>query len=401
MKLTADVAVIGGGVIGTAVAYYLSRQGADVLLLEKDELGSGTSSACDGFVILQSKSPGVHLELGLASARIYRNLAAELEWDIEYNPCGGLIVIERSDELQAMKTFMEKQQAIGLDVSLLSGEDARRLEPGLAPHVSGATYSPQDSQVNPLQVVLGFAQAAIRNGARLQQGTPALSLVRKNGRIEKAVIPGGCVCAESYVLCTGVFTSSLLSPLGFELPLRPRRGQLIVTEPVPPIIGHIFLCARYIAAKYHPELLAAADDDALRLGVGLALEQTTAGTLLVGSTREFANWDTTTTLEGVRTILRHAARILPVLDKLHVIRTFAGLRPYTPDGLPYLGRMEGVENLYIAAGHEGDGIALAPVTGQLLAELVISGQTSIPLAEFAPDRFLQGKRQGGQPVISP
>lgn len=401
MKYTADVAVVGGGVIGTAVAYYLSRQGADVILLEKGELGSGTSSACDGFVILQSKNPGVHLELGLASARIYRNLAAELEWDIEYNPCGGLIVIERPDELQAMETFMRRQQAIGLDVTLLSGEDARRLEPNLASHVVGATYSPQDSQVNPLQVVLGFAQAAARHGARLQVSTAVESLVRKNGSIEKIVIPGGCVYAQSYVLCTGVFTPSLLTPLGLELPLRPRRGQLAVTEPAPSLVHHILLCARYIAAKYRPELLAAAEDDALRLGVGLALEQTAAGTLLVGSTREFVDWDTSTTLEGVRTVLRHAARILPALDKLHVIRTFAGLRPYTPDGLPYLGLLPGVDNLYIAAGHEGDGIALAPITGQLLSELIISGETSIPLTEFAPDRFMQGKKQGGKPVISP
>lgn len=401
MKYTADVAVVGGGVIGTAVAYYLSRQGADVILLEKGELGSGTSSACDGFVILQSKSPGVHLQLGLASASLYRGLAAELEWDIEYNPCGGLIVIERPDELPAMETFMQKQQAIGLDVSLLSGEDVRSLEPNLAPHVVGATYSAQDSQVNPLQVVLGFAQAAARHGARVHQGSPVQSLVRKNGSIEKIVIPGGCVYAESYILCTGVFTSSLLTPLELELPLRPRRGQLVVTEPAPALIRHIFLCARYIAAKYHPELLAAAEDDALRLGVGLALEQTAAGTLLVGSTREFVDWDASTTLEGVRTVLRHATRILPALDKLHVIRTFAGLRPYTPDGLPYLGRLPGVDNLYIAAGHEGDGIALAPITGQLLAELVTTGETSISLTEFAADRFLQGKKQGGKPVISP
>jgi glycine/D-amino acid oxidase-like deaminating enzyme len=401
VKYTAEVAVVGGGVIGTAVAYYLSRQGADVLLLEQNELGSGTSSACDGFVIMQSKNPGVHLQLGLASARIYRDLTAELDWDLEYNPCGGLIVIERPDELPAMETFMHKQQAIGLDVRLISGEEARRLEPNLAPHVVGATYSAQDSQVNPLQVVLGFAQAAIRHGARVQQGTPVQSLVRKNGTIEKVVIPGGCVYAQSYILCTGVFTSALLAPLGLELPLRPRRGQLVVTEPAPSLVRHILLCARYIAAKYHPELLAAAEDDALRLGVGLALEQTAAGTILVGSTREFVDWDTSTTLEGVRTVLRHGARILPALDKLHVIRTFAGLRPYTPDGLPYLGLLPGVDNLYIAAGHEGDGIALAPITGQLLAELVVSGETSISLTEFAPDRFLQGKKQGGNPVISP
>lgn len=401
MKTVADVVVVGGGVIGTAVTYFLAKAGADVLLLERAELGGETSSACDGFVILQSKSPGVHLTLALASAEIYRNLAAELDWDIEYNPCGGLIVIEREEELPAMRTYMAKQQAIGLDVNLLSGEDARRLEPALAPHIVGATYSPQDSQVNPLQVVLGFAQAAKRYGAKILQGTPLQSL-RKEGRRVTEIVAGGTeIAAGAVVFCTGVFTPKLLEPLGLELPLRPRRGQLVVTEPAPRLIEHIFLCARYIAAKYHPELLAAAEDDALRLGVGLALEQTKNGGLLIGSTREFVGWDKRTTPIGIQTIVRHATRIVPALAGLHAIRTFAGLRPYTPDGLPFLGLAPEWENLYIAAGHEGDGIALSPITGRLMTELVLTGKTSIPLDEFAVDRFSRGKDQGGQLKVVP
>lgn len=396
-----DVVVVGGGVIGTAVTYYLAKQGARVLLLERSELGGETSSACDGFVILQSKSPGVHLALALASAELYHGLAAELDWDIEYNNCGGLIVIEREEELAAMRTFMAKQQAIGLDVRLLSAAEARRREPALAPHIVGATYSPQDSQVNPLQVVLGFAQAAARLGAEVRQGTPLQTVRRTGGRVSAVVAGGEVIPAGAVVFCTGVFTPQLTAPLGLELPLRPRRGQLVVTEPAPPLVHHIFLCARYIAAKYHPELLAAAEDEALRLGVGLALEQTASGGFLIGSTREFVNWDKRTTPSGISAIVRHATRIMPALAGLHAIRTFAGLRPYTPDGLPFLGKAPGWENLYIAAGHEGDGIALAPITGRLMAELILSGRTAFPLTEFAVDRFARGKDQGGQLKVTP
>ncbi|MDI3538360.1 MAG: hypothetical protein PWQ41_572 [Bacillota bacterium] len=396
-----DVVVVGGGVIGTAVTYYLAKQGADVLLLERSELGGETSSACDGFVILQSKSPGVHLALALASAELYRNLAAELDWDIEYKNCGGLIVIEREEEMPAMRTFMSKQQAIGLDVRLLSGEEVRRLEPALAPYIAGATYSPQDSQVNPLQVVLGFAQAAARLGARVCQGMPLQTLRRTGARVGAVVAGGEEIPAGAVVLCTGVFTPEILAPLGVDLPIRPRRGQLVVTEPAPPMVRHIFLCARYIAAKYHPELLAAAEDEALRLGVGLALEQTESGGFLIGSTREFVGWDKRTTPGGIREIVRHATRILPALAQLNAIRTFAGLRPYTPDGLPFLGPVPGWENLYLAAGHEGDGIALAPITGRLMAELILTGHTSFPLEDFAVERFSCGKEQGGRLKVTP
>lgn len=363
MSQSADVIVVGGGVIGTAITYYLAKSGADVLLLDKAELGSETSSACDGFVILQSKSPGIHLSLALESAKLYRNLNEELDWDIEYAPCGGLIVIEREEELQAMQTFMAKQRAIGLDVTLLSGEEARRLEPALSQHIVGATYSPQDSQVNPLQVVLGFAEAAKRLGARVSQGMPVTGFQRSGGRVTGVKVRGDRITAGKVVLATGVFTPGLVQSLGIELPIRPRRGQLVVTEPAPTLVNHVLLCARYIAAKYHPELLAAAEDDALRLGVGLALEQTRSGGLLIGSTREFVGWDKSTTPLGIQTIVRHATRIMPSLEKLHAIRTFAGLRPYTPDGLPFLGQAPGWENVYIAAGHEGDGIALSPITG--------------------------------------
>lgn len=384
----ADAVVIGGGVIGTSVAYYLAKNGVNVILAEAGRIGSGSSSGCDGFVIMQSKSPGPHLNMALASEVMYRTLPEELEWDIEYEHCGGMIIIEREEELAAMKQFMEKQRLIGLEVDLLSGDEARKLEPALAAHIVGATISERDAQVNPMQLTLGYAQAAKRKGAIISVNTPVTEILTDSDNRVTGVVAGGeRILAGCVACCTGIYTPKLLAPMGIDIPIKPRRGQMLVTEPVEPLVKHVMLCARYIAAKYHPALLEGAQDDAMRLGVGLALEQTRSGGFLIGSTREFVGFDRNNTALGTKTIAAHACRIVPGLRNIRVVRTFAGLRPYTPDGKAFMGKIPRYKGLYIAAGHEGDGIAYSPITGKTMADLITTGKTDIDLAPFETARF--------------
>jgi sarcosine oxidase subunit beta len=169
--------------------------------------------------------------------------------------------------------------------------------------------------------------------------------------------------------------------VGITVPIRPRRGQLLVTAATKPMIKGCFISARYIAAKHNPDL-------AKGKGEGIAIEQTESGNLLLGSTREFVGFDRRTTVEGLRGIARRTMAVLPGLSALNVIRSFAGLRPYTPDGLPILGPVEGVEGFIMAAGHEGDGIALSPITGELMAQFIAEGRTEIPLEPFRLERFV-------------
>jgi sarcosine oxidase subunit beta len=178
---------------------------------------------------------------------------------------------------------------------------------------------------------------------------------------------------------------------GLRIPITPRRGQLIVTRACPKVIGGCLLSAGYIAAKYQPGPASAE-------GHGVSIEQTENGNLLLGSTREFAGFDRRTTPEGLRHIAARTARILPALKTVSVIRAFAGLRPYTPDGLPILGRVSGIEGLYMAAGHEGDGIALSAITGKLIAQLIDEGRTDLPLDAFRLERFSPQGRPGGGPA---
>lgn len=366
---TAEVIVVGGGVIGTSVAYYTARSGKNVMLLDRGDIAAGTSGACDGFIILQSKNPGPHLELALQSAALYRTLAEELEYDLEYKPCGGMVVAETEKQAELLRTLIGKQQAAGLAVELLPIREAREREPLLAEDLWGAAYCAEDAQVNPLRVAQGFAQGARRLGAQLRTGVEVTGLLLEQGRVCGVQTKDGPLRAERVVNAGGVWAPALVAPYGIDIPIKPRRGQILVTEPLPPLLRHVLLCACYLIAKHHPEDLDLRDRQH-RLGVGLAVEQTEHGGLLIGSTREFAGFDRRTTLAGIEAVARHARRILPALANVNIIRTFSGLRPYTPDGLPILGPVPELPGLIMAAGHEGDGIALAPVTGMKIAGMM-------------------------------
>jgi sarcosine oxidase subunit beta len=365
-KQTFDIAIVGGGVIGTAVAYYAAKAGRSVVLLEKDHIAAGTSGACDGFIIMQSKNPGPHLELAMESAALYRGLADELDFDIEYQPKGGMIIIENDTQAALMQGHVAKQAVSGLAVDILDAAEARRREPALAPDLWGATYCAADAQVSPIRLAQGFSRAARRLGADIRPGTAVTGLIADRGQVCGVTTAAGDIYCQYVVAAAGIWTPGLVSPLGLDLPIKPRRGQILVTEPLPPTIRHVLLCACYLVAKYRPQDLDPAERHN-RLGVGLAVEQTVDGGLLIGSTREFAGCDRATTLAGLEAVAAHARRLLPSLAGVNIIRTFAGLRPYTPDGLPIIGPAAGIPGLIIAAGHEGDGIALAPVTGRRVA----------------------------------
>ena len=376
----ADVVVIGGGVIGSSIAYYLSKRRISVVLLERDAIGSGTSSACDGLVFLQTKKPGAHLKLAMESRKLYESLSEELDFNIEYRNCGGMILIESELELQAMRRLVEDQKEAGLDVRLIEKSLATEMAPCLSENFIASTYSPRDGQLNPICLVRAFIKAARRLGAKILSRAEVTGIGLTPHGVRSVRTPGGEIETSIIVNAAGGYAPHIGRMAGIDVPIIPRRGQLLLTEPVKPILSHCLSSATYIAAKYNPDI-------ALGREIALSIEQTANGNFLLGSTREFVGYDRRTTLDGMRGIAAYGARILPLLSKLRAIRSFAGLRPYTPDGLPILGTVEGREGLIMAAGHEGDGIALSPITGQLTAQLISEGRTDFDLTDYRLERF--------------
>jgi sarcosine oxidase subunit beta len=379
--LQTDVVVIGGGVIGTSIAYHLAKRRVKTILIEKNDIASGTTSACDGFVFLQSKKPGVHLQMALESARMMEQLSSELPGDMEYQKNGGMILVKSQEDMPEMQKWVERQRGMGLEVELLSAREARKLEPNLSPTIAGATYSPMDAHVNPMALCFAFAEASESMGSRIFTHTEATGISTSGGRIDGVITNKGNIKANFVVNAAGVYAPSIGKMVGIDLPITPRRGQIIVTESVPAIFRSVIICNRYIKSKYTH------DERENSLGVGLALEQTKAGSIIIGSTREFAGYDKRVTPEGIRAILDHAISMIPTIENLNIIRSFAGLRPYTPDGLPILGGVSGLKGFVNAAGHEGDGIALSPITGALSAKFIADGQDKKLISHLNMSRF--------------
>lgn len=380
LPLFSDVVVIGGGIIGASVAYHLTKKRVEVLLLEQADFAAGTSSACDGMVFLQSKKPGVHLALAMASRTRLETLAEELHSDIELRCNGGMMTIGSDLEFQAVERFVKEQRRAGLEVSMLDAHQATDLEPCLSPAIMGTTFCPLDAQVNPIHLTLAFLRAAKRRGARILAHMPVSAIRLKDDRTLGVVTSEGVVECGTVVNAAGVYAPEIGKMVGLNVPITPRRGQLLVTEALPPFLSRCLISATYVAAKYDPSLAGAGH-------MGISIEQTENGNFVLGSTREFAGFDKRTTAEAMKRILAETTAIIPRLKDAHLIRSFAGFRPYTPDGLPILGRTEAVEGFVMAAGHEGDGIALSPITGQLISELIAEGEPSISLEPFALERF--------------
>ena len=211
-----------------------------------------------------------------------------------------------------------------------------------------------------------------------------LDLETADDRVIAVVTAKGKIETGAVINAAGVYAPGIAAMAGVAVPIKPKRGQLLVSEQRPGLLKPCLLSASYLAAKLQPSANGGNNG-------GLSMDQTRAGNILIGSTRELVGYDKTNTLDGLRQIAARAVRILPELRKMTLIRSFAGLRPYTPDGLPILGKSGGIDGLFIAAGHEGDGITLAAITGKLMSELIVSGETSFPLEPFGPGRFAAGE----------
>jgi sarcosine oxidase subunit beta len=294
-----------------------------------------------------------------------------------------MCLIESEAELAAMRLFVEEQRRSGLDVELIQGDEARRREPCLSEKVIAATYSALDSQVNPYALTFAFLRAATTAGARILTGEAVTGIEWAAGKTTGVITDNGRISAPVVVNAAGALAADVGRMAGLEVPITPRRGQILVTAAVPPLIRHCLISAQYVAAKFKPEL-------AEKGGMGFSLEQADNGNILIGSTREFVGFDRRTTFTGIRTIAGRIAPVIPALQRVPVIRTFGGLRPYTPDGLPILGKVTGLEGFIMAAGHEGDGIALSAITGELIADLIAFGRTRFPLDAFRLERFQEG-----------
>lgn len=375
----ADAVIIGAGVIGSSIAWRLGQAGMRVRVLDAAAPGAGSSGACDKAIYLQSKRPGLHMHLAVASRSIYSTLSEELGTDIEFHPGGGMVAIETEFQMEFMKHFITDQEAAGIRVQLLDGDQAREHQPALSPEILGASYSPDDAEVNPLALNVALVDAAVRVGGQIDRHREFLGVIQRRGRVEGVETSSGPISTRYVINAAGPFAGRVGDRAGIATPVVPRRGTILISETRPPLIRGNLLCAQYVAAKHLSKLPGA--ETPPPYGIGLSLGQTETGTLLIGGSREFEGFDKQAPRDVLAQIAKHAARIVPDLGRVRILRAMTGFRPYTGDGLPIIESHSELDGWITAAGHEGDGIALTPITGVLVREL-ITGEGST--AHFLP-----------------
>ncbi len=363
--------------IGCSVAFHLAREGALVLLLEREELASAASGAAAGMLapLGEARGPGPSLRLGLAALRGFDALCAELRERSGLDPqlvrSGTLRVALDEREADALR---ERARAVGAEapgeLEWLDPDAARRLEPELAHGLHGAVWSPGESHVLAPVLTRAYAAAAASLGARIETGTPVTGLVRDGERITGVRTPGGDRSASAVVVCAGAWSPACLVGIGdgaavaSALPVAPVRGQILALAP------------RDVALR------------TIVWGTGAYLVPKRDGTLVVGATEEQVGFDCRTTVLGVRGLLEAAPRLAPGLGAATFRGAWAGLRPGSPDHLPALGPWPGVPGLFVAAGHHRNGVLLSGTTGRLVADLVrgkaLAGDAlALALARFA------------------
>ena len=378
MTSGAEVIVIGAGIVGASVARELAVRGVSVRLVDRIGVARGTTGLGEGNVVLADKVPGPELDLAIFGQALYDELDDRLGETIRVRRKGSLVLHETTDDLAAARRTAAAMRAAGVEARTVAGDELARLEPHLASDLAGATLFPRDVQVDAVAVARALAAEAEKAGARITVPRTVRSIVVRGGRASGVETDRGEIGGDAVVLAAGAWSAELAETAGIRLPVAPRKGQLVLTEPQPRLVGRKLLDGSYAAG------VASAG---AALIVSTVIETATDGGVLVGSSRELRGFDTDPDARVTAAILQRAVRFVPALAALGVEREWAGLRPYLPDHLPAIGASSGVPGLWIATGHEGAGVGLGPATGRVLAQALCGETTAVDLAAFAPDRF--------------
>lgn len=377
LEKSADVAIIGGGVIGLALARSLALRGLRrVLLLERSALGAESSSAAAGMLAPQAEAdcPDDFFDFSCRSRDMYpafaASLRAETGIDIELDTTGTLYLAFTEEDVLQLEQRYEWQSKAGLAVEKFDAETTRLFEPSIAVNVRAALRFSRDMQVENRRLISALAVSNEQLGITLETGVAVTSLKVEHGKLSGIETSRGFVATENVVIASGAWTSEIgltnnRSP-DKALPavrIEPVRGQMLCFEANPRICSYVIYSPRgYIVPR-------------------------SDGRLLAGSTTEHAGFDKRVTGQGVAQITSAALEISPNIGALPMIDQWAGLRPRAADGLPVLGPCAEIGGLFYATGHYRNGILLTPITGELIADAIVDRTVSADLKRFSPNRF--------------
>ncbi|MGI9149504.1 MAG: glycine oxidase ThiO [Chloroflexota bacterium] len=371
---SSDVVIVGGGVIGCSIAYFLARAGVRVTLLERSHLAAGASGVAAGMLAPQVEAPFADpfFELALHGRAEHAGLAErlldEVGLDVEYRATGILRVARTEAERTDLQRQQRWQSARGLAAEWVESDDLGRREPllgGVAGRLlAGGLWLPDEAQVRSPRLVQALATAAAGHGARLLEGTWAIGLEAVGQRVTGVATPTGVLAAETVVLAAGVWSPELAGRAGLDVPVTPVKGQVLSLR----ALGK---SPRRVIWSGECYLVPRPD-----------------GEILLGATEEEGNYDARPTLAGLNRLTEAALEVVPAAGGFVVEGAWAGLRPAAPDRHPIVGWAPGMDGLMVATAHYRNGVLLGPLTGRLVADQIVSGTPAAEFAAFGPERFL-------------
>jgi glycine oxidase len=369
-KNSPEVAIIGGGVIGMAIARALAQRGvSEVLIVERSSLGAEASSAAAGMLAPQAEADtdDNFFRLCCQSRDLYpafaQSLHEETGIDIELETSGTLYLAFTEEDERELGRRYEWQTSAGLEVEKLSGDSARLFEPRISTEVRAALRFPLDNQVENRRLISALATANEALGVNVLTGVSVDSLCIKRDRVTGIETSRGFIACENVVIAGGAWTSQFINEALPNPRIEPVRGQMVSFDAMPQVARHVIYSPRgYIVPRRD-------------------------GRLLAGSTTEQAGFDKRVTAAGVQSIVAAAVEITPAVAALALASSWAGLRPRAADGLPVLGPCAEIAGVFYATGHYRNGILLTPITAELLAGAIVDAEVSPPLQTFSPDRF--------------
>ncbi len=378
---TSDILIIGGGVIGLTTALRLAEQGVSVTVVDRQEVGREASWAGAGMLPPGNLPNAITPEARLRSyshtiwAELSASLLERTGIDNGYRVCGALEVFVHEDR-DAFTRQIAGWRDEGIRVEDATGQGIERSAPGLSRQFTNAVFLPDFAQARNPRHLKALATACRALGVRIVEHVADLQLTVSSDRRVSASTTDGTMHADRVCVTAGAWTTRLLQPLGFALPVRPVRGQIVQlrVDTLP------FSCVIEQGRRY---LVPRAD-----------------GLILVGSTEEHVGFVKQNTTEGVSGLLCFAESLLPALRHAQLVRSWSGLRPGSPDELPYLGQVPTFDNLFVAAGHFRSGLQMSPGTGQILADLLVDQKPAIALDGLACDRDFRGSAEQPAPAAS-
>ena len=373
------VAIIGAGVSGLGIGWRLAAAGCTVDLFERNFAGGGASWAAAGMLAAGVEAePGEEdlFRLNRMAQQLWPEFRSELEAesrrDIGYRDDGTLVVASTRDDLEQLRHVAAFQTGIGVELEWLTAAEARRREPYLKAGLAGAVFSPHDHQVDNRRLAMALKDAALARGCRLHETRTVDAVDLEAGRLRGIVVNGERHRADIVINAAGAWANRIDGvPEPCRPPVRPVKGQMAALrmDRNHPIASHVI---------WGPNTYLAPKAD---------------GRLLIGATVEERGFDDDLTAGGIMAVIEAAWRVMPGIEELPVDELWAGFRPTSRDDAPVLGP-SGLDGLLLATGHHRNGILLAPVTANLLAELVLTGRTDPAVDAFGLDRFRQVSRAG-------